>query len=53
MGDRLTAVTRELHAGRRTASYFIEVTDSKGGRVASCQALAYRKDTPLEFTDIK
>jgi acyl-CoA thioesterase len=51
MGDRLTAITRELHAGRRTATYFIEVTDSKGGRVATCQALAYRKDTPLEFPD--
>ncbi|MFH1595333.1 MAG: PaaI family thioesterase [Pseudomonadota bacterium] len=49
MGERLTAQTRELHAGRRTATYFIEVTDSKGGLVASCQALAYRKDTPLEF----
>ena len=30
MGERLTASTRELHAGRRTATYFIEVTDSKG-----------------------
>jgi acyl-CoA thioesterase len=49
MGERLTAQTRELHAGRRTATYFIEVTDSKGGLVASCQALAYRKDSPLEF----
>ena len=41
--------TRELHAGRRTATYFIEVTDPKGTLIASCQALAYRKDTPLEF----
>jgi acyl-CoA thioesterase len=49
MGERLTAQTRELHAGRRTATYFIEVTDPRGGLVASCQALAYRKDTPLEF----
>lgn len=47
MGDRLTAVTRELHAGRRTATYFIEVTDPQGALIASCQALAYRKDTPL------
>ena len=31
MGERLTAATRELHAGRRTATYFIEVTDP-GGR---------------------
>ena len=50
MGERLTAITRELHAGRRTATYFIEVRDPRGGLVASCQALAYRKDTPLEFT---
>jgi acyl-CoA thioesterase len=49
LGDRLTAVTRELHAGRRTATYFIEVTDSQGGLVASCQALAYRKGQPLDF----
>ena len=25
------------------------MTDPKGTRIASCQALAYRKDTPLEF----
>ncbi len=47
LGDRLTATTRELHAGRRTATYFIEVTDGQGGLVATCQALAYRKDQPL------
>jgi acyl-CoA thioesterase len=49
MGERLTAATRELHAGRRTATYFIEVTDPQGSLIASCQALAYRKDTPLMF----
>lgn len=49
VGERLTATTRELHAGRRTATYFIEVTDSRGSLVASCQALAYRKSQPLEF----
>ncbi len=52
MGERLTAATKELHAGRRTATYFIEVTDPKGTRIASCQALAYRKDTPLEFAQV-
>ena len=52
MGDRLTAATTELHAGRRTATYFIEVTDPKGTRIATCQALAYRKDTPLEFGQV-
>jgi acyl-CoA thioesterase len=49
MGERLTALTRELHAGRRTATYFIEVTGPQGRLIASCQALAYRKDMPLEF----
>jgi len=52
MGERLTAATRELHAGRRTATYFIEVTDEKGKLIASCQALAYRKDTPWEFPPV-
>lgn len=49
MGERLTGQTRELHLGRRTVTYFIEVTDSKGALVATCQALAYRKDQPLPF----
>jgi acyl-CoA thioesterase len=54
MGERLTATTRELHAGRRTASYLIEVTDVQGGLVASCQALAYRKGQPVPFgPDVK
>lgn len=50
MGERLVASTRELRAGRRTATYFIEVTDPKGSLIASCQALAYRKDTPWELS---
>lgn len=49
LGERLTASTRELHCGRRTATYYIEVTNAQGGLVASCQALAYRKDQPLPF----
>jgi acyl-CoA thioesterase len=49
LGERLIATTRELHAGRRTATYLIEVTDSQGNLVASCQALAYRKNQPLPF----
>jgi acyl-CoA thioesterase len=49
MGERLTAKTRELHLGRRTVTYFIEVTDAEEGLVATCQALAYRKDQPLPF----
>jgi acyl-CoA thioesterase len=49
LDGRLTATARELHASRRTATYFIEVTDAQGGLVASCQALAYRKGQPLPF----
>src|SRR5574340_1168330 len=30
MGERLTAASTELHAGRRTATYFIEVTNPQG-----------------------
>ena len=52
MGERLTAVTQELHAGRRTATYFIEVTNPRGRRIATCRALAYRKDEPLEFAQV-
>jgi acyl-CoA thioesterase len=48
LGERLTARTRELHAGRRTATYLIQVTDGQGRLIATCQALAYRKDQPVE-----
>lgn len=47
MGERLTAVGREVHRGRRVVTCQIEVTDSQGDLVASCQALAYRKNQPL------
>ena len=47
--ERLTAEARELHAGRRTASYLIRVTDPAGQLIASCQALAYRKGKPVEI----
>jgi len=43
---RLSAEAREIHAGRRTATYQITVTDEAGHPIASCQALAYRKDKP-------
>jgi acyl-CoA thioesterase len=49
MGERLTAVAREIHTGRRIISCYIEVTDPQGGLVASCQSLAYRKNQPLPF----
>ncbi len=49
MGSRLVAEARELHLGRRTGNYLIEVRDENGKLVASCQALAYRKGTALPF----
>lgn len=48
-GERLTAIGREVHVSRRLATCLIEVTDGAGFRIASCQALAYRKGTPLDF----
>ena len=49
MGERLVAEAREIHTSRRTATCHIQVTDSRGGLVASCLALAYRKNQPLPF----
>jgi acyl-CoA thioesterase len=48
-GDILTATGREVHTSRRLATCLIEVTTAEGSRIASCQALAYRKGTPIEF----
>jgi acyl-CoA thioesterase len=48
-GESLTATGREVHTSRKLASCLIEVTGEGGSRIASCQALAYRKGTPIEF----
>jgi acyl-CoA thioesterase len=48
-GEVLTATCREVHASRRLATCLIEVTTGDGSRIASCQALAYRKGTAIEF----
>ena len=48
-GSRLTAEASEFSRTNRTANYSIRVTDEKGGLIASCQALVYRKGTPLPF----
>jgi acyl-CoA thioesterase len=48
-GSTLTAEARELSRTRKTASYDIKAHDDKGRLIASCQALAYRKGTPLPF----
>jgi len=49
VGEELTAESQELHCGRRTGTYQITVTDSRGRRIATCQALAYRQGEPLPF----
>ncbi len=48
-GSRLTAEAREFNRTNRTAVYDIRVTDDRGALIASCQALVYRKGTPLPF----
>ena len=48
-GERLTAIGHEVHTSRRLATCLIEVTTTDDRRIASCQALAYRKGTEIEF----
>lgn len=50
-GSRLTAEAREFSRTAKTAGYDIRVLDHEGRLIASCQALAYRKGTPLPFLD--
>jgi acyl-CoA thioesterase len=49
----LRAESREIHRSRKTGTYFIQVTDDQGNLIASCQALAYRKQEPLPFLSTK
>lgn len=50
-GSMLFAEAQEEHLGRRTGLYRLTVTDDEGRLIASCQAMAYRKDKRL--VDIK
>jgi len=50
-GAKLTAEAKELNKTRKTAFYDIRVTDEEANLIASCQALVYRKDTPLPFVE--
>ncbi len=45
----LTAEAREFSRTQKTASYDIKVVDEQNSLIASCQALVYRKGTPLPF----
>jgi acyl-CoA thioesterase len=49
--SRLVAEAREYSRTRKTANYDIKVFDDQQQLLASCQALAYRKGTPLPFLD--
>jgi acyl-CoA thioesterase len=47
--SRIVAEAREYSRTRKTANYDIKVFDDGNELLASCQALAYRKGTPLPF----
>ena len=51
LGGTLTAVAKEINLTRRTGTYAIETRDEKGQLIANCQALVYRKDSPLPFLE--
>lgn len=48
-GSTLTAIAEECNRGVKTGLYEIRVVDDRGRDIARCQALAYRKGTPLPF----
>ncbi|MCE5334755.1 MAG: PaaI family thioesterase [Desulfobacteraceae bacterium] len=48
-GSVLSSEAKETYQTRKTASYDIKVRDGSGALIASCQALVYRKGTPLPF----
>lgn len=50
-GSVLQAESREIHRSRKTATYEIKVRDRNNLLIASCQALAYRKEVPLPFLE--
>jgi acyl-CoA thioesterase len=45
----LRAESREVYRSRKTATYEIKVTEGDDSLIASCQALAYRKEEQLPF----
>jgi acyl-CoA thioesterase len=48
---KLRAESREVHLTRKTATYEIRVTDEEDALIATCQALAFRKNDKLPFLD--
>ncbi len=47
----LRAESQEIHRSRKTSTYEIKVWDQKRVLIASCQALAYRKEAALPFLE--
>ena len=50
-GSRLIAEAKEFSRTKKTAVYDIKVVDDQNNLIASCQALVYRKGTPLPFIE--
>lgn len=50
-GSKLVAEAKEFYRTDKTANYEIKVLDDQNYLIASCQALVYRKGTPLPFLD--
>ena len=48
-GTRLRAEARQTSRTNKTSSYAIQVTDSRGELIATCQALAYRTGKAIPF----
>jgi acyl-CoA thioesterase len=48
-GSKLIAEAKEFSRTHKTANYDIRLQDDQGSLIASCQALVYRKGTPLPF----
>lgn len=48
-GAVLRAESKEIYRSRKTATYEIKVTEGDNSLIASCQALAYRKEEKLPF----
>jgi acyl-CoA thioesterase len=48
---RLRAESKEIHRSAKTATYEIRVTDEDNALIASCSALAYRKQDRLPFLE--
>ena len=50
-GSKLIAEAKEFSLTPRTANYDIKVFDEHSRLIAACQALVYRKGTPLPFLE--